>query len=299
MIEWAAQSVERGAVVSTVKEMRQAKPPWLLHIRRGEETVRAVLKAGHDVESEIRTEVAALTVAVENGLPAPRVIAADLDGRAAGSPALLMTFLEGDATVSANLDPLRLRAMGAAAGAVHRVALRPSAELPVRHRHMPWIDFAQERREGLLPTTPLLDAGDQILREVGLAESGTVFLHGDLWSGNMMFLDGQHVATIDWEAAGVGNPGVDLGSLRLDAALMHGRGAADEVTIGWTQVIGEAPEDESLWDVVAALNTPADMCDVVPTLPEAGRADLDGATLNARRDEFLAAAIELIQRCQG
>jgi hypothetical protein len=123
-----------------------------------------------------------------------------------------------------------------------------------------------------------------------------VLLHGDLWAGNMMWLDGQYVGTIDWEAAGVGSPGVDLGSLRLDAALMHGAGAAEEVEAGWAEAAVHPLEAVPVWDIVAALNTPADLVDLVPTLPEAGRADLDGATLNKRRDEFLLNAIESCQR---
>lgn len=44
------------------------------------------------------------------------------------------------------------------------------------------------------------------------------------------------------------------------------------------------------WDAVAALNSPADMVDFVSSMREAGRADLDGPTLTARRDAFLQAA---------
>ena len=44
-------------------------------------------------------------------------------------------------------------------------------------------------------------------------------------------------------------------------------------------------------DVVAALCTPADLRDWVPVLREGGRADLDAATVSARRDRFLADAL--------
>ncbi|HEX7168836.1 MAG TPA: hypothetical protein VF230_17800 [Acidimicrobiales bacterium] len=49
---------------------------------------RRVLKAGRDLRTEIATEVAALHLAERHALPTPRVIAADLDGERAGSPAL-------------------------------------------------------------------------------------------------------------------------------------------------------------------------------------------------------------------
>jgi aminoglycoside phosphotransferase (APT) family kinase protein len=43
------------------------------------------------------------------------------------------------------------------------------------------------------------------------------------------------VGLVDWDAAGVGHPGIDLGTLRLDAAILFGLPAADEVLEGWGQ----------------------------------------------------------------
>ena len=40
-------------------------------------------------------------------------------------------------------------------------------------------------------------------------------------------------AVLDWDAAGTGSPGIDLGSVRLDAALCYGQDAAAEVLAGW------------------------------------------------------------------
>jgi len=294
VLDWSAQSVGPGAAVSAVHELRVGRPPWLLFVEFGGDSVSVVLKAGD--RQDIRTEVAALRVAAEHGLVTPRVLAADIDGASAGAPAVLMTFLDGDAQIPAAVDHARLRASGMAAADIHRIRLAPTADLPIRERHMPWIDFAEERRLGRLESTPLLDRGDAVIRDVPRGPAAPVFLHGDLWAGNMMWLDGRFVGTIDWEAAGAGAPGVDLGSLRLDAALMHGEGAADEVSAGWAEAAGHPPESVPFWDIVAALNSSADMIDLVPTLPEAGRADLDGPTLTARRDSFLLNAIEAHER---
>jgi len=105
----------------------------------------------------------------------------------------------------------------------------------------------------------------------------TVLVHGDLWQGNTMWLDGSLVAIIDWDCAGVGHPGVDLGSLRCDVALFQGPEHADLVV--------------AYWDVVACLSTPPDVGEWLPNAVDQGRGDLDGPTLNARRDEFLKAAL--------
>jgi hypothetical protein len=64
---------------------------------------------------------------------------------------------------------------------------------------------------------------------------------------------------VDWDCAGAGAPGVDLGSLRCDAAICYGLSAPDHVLAGWEQAAGQAAEDVAYWDVVGALATPPDM----------------------------------------
>jgi aminoglycoside phosphotransferase (APT) family kinase protein len=100
------------------------------------------------------------------------------------------------------------------------------------------------------------------------------------------------VAIIDWDAAGAGHPGIDVGSMRCDAALLFGDGAADVVTTGWQERAGHPPDDVAYWDVVAALNTPPDLADWESVIQDEGRTDLDGATLTTRRDRFLRAALD-------
>lgn len=181
--------------------------------------------------------------------------------------------------------------LGAAAAAHHRVPLAPNDELPLRNRHMPWMDLSTERRQGMAATTALLDQADELLAELETPETHSVFVHGDLWAGNTLWQDNSYVATIDWEAAGAGSYGVDLGSLRLDAALLHGASAPTDVLAGWVGESRQQPENLAYWDIVAALNTPAEMTDFTPAVHQAGRVDLDGAVLTNRRDQFHAAAL--------
>jgi aminoglycoside phosphotransferase (APT) family kinase protein len=106
-----------------------------------------------------------------------------------------------------------------------------------------------------------------------------------------MWSDGTCTGMIDWDVAGAGSPGVDLGSLRLDAAMYFGLPAADELLVGWEQAAGRRPESVAYWDVVAALCTVGDMTHCMPPLADHGRADLDAATLTERRDAFLRSAL--------
>jgi aminoglycoside phosphotransferase (APT) family kinase protein len=106
-----------------------------------------------------------------------------------------------------------------------------------------------------------------------------------------MWQDGVLTGVLDWDCAGVGHPGVDLGELRCEVNLMYGLEAADLVAAGWEEAAGRSAPDLAYWDVVASLSTPPDVSAWLAVTADQGRGDLDGPTLNARRDEFLKAAL--------
>ena len=103
-----------------------------------------------------------------------------------------------------------------------------------------------------------------------------VFVHGDVWPGNMAWTDGASCTLIDWKTAGVGNPGVDLGELRKQIAITYGATTTDIVE-AWEEASGTAAANIPYWDAVAALNTPT---------------TLYSREATARRDAFLQAALD-------
>src|SRR2546430_6795142 len=72
----------------------------------------------------------ALRLVETHGLAAPRLIAADLDGRASGTVATLETFLSGSSDLPPMVSAARLREAGAAIARVNAVVLAPQADLP-------------------------------------------------------------------------------------------------------------------------------------------------------------------------
>lgn len=286
-----------GGRVAGVEALREDASPWLLRFDLGGKTSEAILKVGDVASAQQReqfgTAVAALVLAEDHALAAPRLITADLDGSAAGAMAMLTTVLPGSSKIPRLAAAGRLRGLGAAAAALHAVPLSPHAGLPLRSRPLSDVDFAAWRRSA--DASALLAMAEERLGDIPVPGGARVFVHGDLWQGNTMWSDGSCTGMIDWDCAGAGSPGIDLGSLRLDAALYFGTPAIDEILNGWRQVTGRAAEHVAYWDVVAALCTVADMTHCMPPLQDHDRSDLDARTLTARRDAFLSTALDQLE----
>ena len=282
-----------GARITRAAGLRDGGNPWLLRLERIGSQYQVVLKTGDPASArdrmQLRTQVAALALAHDHGLPVPRVIAADLTGRQAGVLAMVTSVLPGSSTIPRAMPAGRARSLGAAAAAIHAVALTPRPDLPLRTRPLPDMDFTAWRRS--TGTTPLLARAEQRLSELPVPGGATVLVHGDLWQGNTLWSADVCTGVIDWDAAGAGPPGIDLGTLRLDAALYHGSEAADQILHGWRDVAGREPEHVAYWDLVAALTTVGDMAQCMPPLLDHHRPDLDAPTLTTRRDAFLSAAL--------
>jgi Ser/Thr protein kinase RdoA (MazF antagonist) len=147
--------------------------------RRGT-LLQAVLRVGETSTRELlATEAAALELAGHHQLAAPRLLAVDLDGAAAGRPALLMTVLAGSSTIPTSASRARLQALGAAAATLHAVATGPRPGLPLRVRPLADVDFAAMRRAAGSP--PLLEAAAERVNEVAMPQAETGLVHGDLW----------------------------------------------------------------------------------------------------------------------
>jgi aminoglycoside phosphotransferase (APT) family kinase protein len=307
VLNWAACAVARSARVVSATGMRAGGNPWLLRLANAGNTSEVVLKTG-DVTADLdrrqlMTTVAALELAAGHALPAPRLIAADLDGSAAGTVAVLMTVLAGSSKIPRIASAARLRALGAAAGALQRVALAPRPGLELRTRALYDMDFAGWRKS--VGTSQLLARAEELIGSLPVPDGELVFVHGDLWQGNTIWNGDSCTGMIDWDAAGAGPAGIDLGTLRSDAALFFGSSplpstglpAADEVLAGWQQAAGRPAENVAYWDVAAALCTVGDMAYCLPPdlAGELGRSDLNADILTARRDAFLAAGLDQLE----
>jgi aminoglycoside phosphotransferase (APT) family kinase protein len=283
MLDWAAAAIGREARIVMVRALHEGQGPWRLRIERRGHQIEAVLRAPTPRidAAMVTTAAAALEVAERHRLPAPRLIAADLQGDLTGTPATLETLVPGTSVWPPPLNAERLRTAGAVLARVHAVSIAPSDQLPIRPRPIAVDDFAADRRRGRMPTTTLLQAADEAIAAHGLPPGEPVFVHGDVWPGNLLWTGDVIAALIDWKTAGVGAPGVDLCELRKQAAIYFGPAAPEQILHGYEHATSSQAHDVAYWDAVAALNTPT---------------ELFSSTATARRDAFLRTALTNLER---
>lgn len=289
-MRWVAQTLGADAVIGLRALHPEGGGPWRVQVEADGRLFEAVLRG---ITSRIdrdflATNASALLHAGRHGIAAPRLTGADLAGAIAGTPVTLET-IAGDTCWPAPATPERLRAAGAAIAKVHAVSMTPQPHLPYRPRPIAVDDFARERRLARMPTTSLLRTADERLRKLGMPRDRAVFLHGDVWPGNIAWTADGTAVLIDWKTAGVGHPGVDLGELRKQVAMHFGSDAPAHVLHGWQHQSGDPASHVAYWDAVAALNTPTHLTGW-PAYDENGT-PLGSDAATDRRDRFLEAAL--------
>jgi aminoglycoside phosphotransferase (APT) family kinase protein len=286
VLDWTAAILDTE--VTVLRGLRHGSSPWLL--RAGDREV--VLRVAHaEQAAETATEVAAMTCVarVANAiLPVPELLGYDLAERT-GYGLVLTACVPGTSAIPAEPDPEQLRALGAAAARISSVRLTPAPALPARSRPIEGEDFAAMRREQ--SASDLLRAAEAAVAATRPDDDQLGLVHGDLWYGNTMWDGDKLTAVLDWDCAGIGPAGIDLGSLRCDAAWCHGVKSAELILRGWEAEAGRPARDVPYWDAVAALASPPDMGWFPMEMAGQGRPDLTGEVMLERRDAFLDAAL--------
>jgi aminoglycoside phosphotransferase (APT) family kinase protein len=303
-LAWVATVAVSGGRLADAGPFGERTSPWWVRIMSaaGPTTVVVrVLSGGADSTRLIENERVALEAAGATGVAAPRLVAADPEGTVASQPALVTTLVPGSSTVPMSATPERLRALGRAVGSL--ASCEPADALPLRTRPLEDVDFYAMWRESVAavrarwqataPAEPWLSALEA-LDEHPVVPVADALVHGDCWQGNSLWVGDDFRGFVDWDAAGAGSPGIDLGTMRLDAAFFFGVDAMDDVATGWTQTSGRSIVDLAYWDLVAALTSPIDLGEWLPNLQRLGRPDLSALTMAERREESVRRALAAI-----
>lgn len=214
-----------------------------------EERSRRLVLRLDPASSLIRTaraaEFHALARAHAAGLPAPRPLLLDAEGRHLGAPGLVTEAIDGGRAAGLfEPDPYggtreRVgRAAFAALGRLHALAPDDAdrAALPVQDAagRLAWWK-AEMGRHASRPE-PVAEAALRWLERHLPAPSGPpAIVHGDFRSGNLLFGEQGLLAILDWEMAHIGDPMEDL-AWAADPLWAHG----DAARVGAMLPLGEA-----------------------------------------------------------
>jgi aminoglycoside phosphotransferase (APT) family kinase protein len=178
---------------------------------------------GSVLATDRHAEVAVLTAMAATDVPVPSVRWADLDGARLGRPSLVMDLCAGDCQPYILNGPLDLdRRRDIAAGiydqliAIHQVDWRDVGldllnDPGERAAQVALEDWEAQLHEVRIDPEPELVYAIERLRATVPAPTRTTLVHGDFKPGNVLLVDGEVSAVLDWETAHLGDPHEDLG----------------------------------------------------------------------------------------
>ena len=122
-----------------------------------------------------------------------------------------------------------------------------------------------------------------------------VFRHGDLWPGNVLWLDGEVSGIVDWENASIGEPLFDIAITRLDLLWVAGWEAADAFTERYRSLKAIDSSQLAKFDLVAALRLWGDMELIASSYPPLGRPDITADRLTRDLGAFVDNALARLE----
>jgi aminoglycoside phosphotransferase (APT) family kinase protein len=151
------------------------------------------------------------------GLPVPEPLALAIDNEQSGGPFWLMSFIDGQTDIAQQSLNTCLQTMAGMLTKLHTLPTRNLPELPQRTNPVPEVfDYFPRGQQWRTLKTFLQTCEHCEYQGV------PALLHGDYWSGNLLWQDLQLVGILDWEDAAVGDPMCDLAASRMEVLWKHG-----------------------------------------------------------------------------
>lgn len=185
-------------------------------------------KARRTGNADVLRQSRVMAAAATAGVPVPPVLAESEDETWFGVPFYVVGLVHGRSTHL--YDPAK---SGAETGAMMEPVFREAATALAAIHAIPWEEALpswgpprtlREEIDKWIPT--LRKAGDPAWIDQGLAvrellvatcpdDPTPAVVHGDYYSNNWLFDDGDLVAVVDWEIASIGAPAIDVGWLLM------------------------------------------------------------------------------------
>jgi aminoglycoside phosphotransferase (APT) family kinase protein len=204
-------------------------------------------------DTECARQQTVLPVLHGSGVPVPELLWADPDGEVLDVPALLTTLLPGRSSLTVASTGRGPELLAGALAAVHRV------DAPAGISRGPFADWARaavaEHAPEWLEGCPLaVEVLGALGEGIGAADQPEGLRHGDFHAGNVLWTGRGRGLTVsgvvDWDVAGTGPAGADVGYCRADLAMACGQPAAEAFGDAYRRLTG-GPKELWWWDLLA------------------------------------------------
>jgi aminoglycoside phosphotransferase (APT) family kinase protein len=210
-----------------------------------------------DPEYTPAQEVATYGLLAASGVPAPRLIAADVTGDACDVPAILVTRLEGTPGSEWQGDPTFARQLAAAVSLIHAVdPVRAKSTVP------PYRPYYTTSTSNLVPPS-WATRPDVWERAIAIStgrepDAPACFIHRDYHPENTIWRDGRLVGIVDWTSASWGPPQIDLAHMRVNLAADIGVDAADAFLAAY-RTLDDSFDYDPFWDIRGVVDFISDL----------------------------------------
>lgn len=290
-LDWVAGQFGRTARVVRVRRLRNAFAAAMHAIdvddgagTRHELVMRRWVRADTPPDpGAVENESSALTLlgsSAAAAVVAPALVVADAGAVSADVPAVVMTRLAGrDTLAPIDLDG-HLDGLVDTLHAIHAIPVPAEIELEV---YRPW------GLERLTEPPPWTHHPSAWQRAISIAHGpipryASVFCHRDYHPGNVLWHNGRVSGVVDWTHACRGPAAADVSHCRTNLTLLFGLDVADEFARRYGPV-----DDLAMFDLLTQLGF-----DELSTWRwhDAGRSDIDEASLIRAGDALLVSAVE-------
>ena len=214
---------------------------------------------GQEAETRAAREHKTLTFLRNHSIPCPEPVFFDPQGAILGSPVLVTKKLPGQQILAHPANPLWAEQAPTVAALLARIHMLscPSelmALLPDATSQATWflkddtmLDYIQAYPDG--------EAIWQIIRhelpKMQPTEPGLV--HGDYWSGNILWESGRVTGILDWENVAFGEPGFDVAYCRMEMIIDGMDEAADRFLSTYESSTGKPIANLGLCELAVAV----------------------------------------------
>ncbi|HJW21777.1 MAG TPA: aminoglycoside phosphotransferase family protein, partial [Candidatus Limnocylindrales bacterium] len=215
--------------------------------------------ADEDPDFDAAREAAVLGRLERAGVPAPRLVAADLFGTATDVPALLETVVPGRTVRRPRNMATFIDGLVSAIALVHGVPPDPVSDRAIAYRR--FYDPATMVPPAWARSRDAWNRAIEFARRP-VSASAMGFIHRDYHPGNVLWRGGDVrrgvSGIVDWTSASFGPFAVDVGHMRFNLAASLGQEAADHFREAAARR-GIAPGYSPEWDVRATLDVMPDI----------------------------------------